>query len=194
MQNAIKTLTVFVCLFACGILWSQQSAPTRENSVAPASRTAASASAPSLIAQSSAQAVVPRMIRFRGVLQNLAGKPGAGPVDVTFSLYTDEASGSPLWFETQTVQADSLGRYTVLLGAMTPAGVPIELFTSGEAHWLGVQVSNLPEQPRALLVSVPYAMKAGDAETLGGKPASAFMLASQAGTETSAATAAGTLS
>jgi hypothetical protein len=34
------------------------------------------------------------------------------------------------------------------------------------------------EQPRVLLVSVPYAMKAGDAETLGGLPASAFLLSS----------------
>jgi hypothetical protein len=39
---------------------------------------------------------------------------------------------------------------------------------------------NLPgeaEQPRVLLVSVPYALKAADAETLGGKPLSAFVLA-----------------
>jgi hypothetical protein len=31
--------------------------------------------------------------------------------------------------------------------------------------------------PRVLLVSVPYALKAGDADTLGGKPASAYALA-----------------
>ncbi|OFW36251.1 MAG: hypothetical protein A3J28_05125 [Acidobacteria bacterium RIFCSPLOWO2_12_FULL_60_22] len=35
----------------------------------------------------------------------------------------------------------------------------------------------LEEQPRILLVSVPYALKAADAETLGGKPASAYLLA-----------------
>ena len=32
------------------------------------------------------------------------------------------------------------------------------------------------EQPRVLLVSAPYALKAADAETLGGKPLSAFQL------------------
>src|SRR5439155_26388127 len=50
----------------------------------------------------------------------------------------------------------------------------------GEARWPGVGVGNLPESAqggRVLLVSVPYALKALDAETLGGKPASAFMLA-----------------
>ena len=33
------------------------------------------------------------------------------------------------------------------------------------------------EQPRGLLVSIPYALKASDAETLGGRPASAYPLA-----------------
>src|SRR6266853_4634554 len=54
------------------------------------------------------------------------------------------------------------------------------LFTSGDARWLGVQVENQKEQSRVLLVSVPYALKAADAETVGGKPPSAFMLAAPA--------------
>jgi hypothetical protein len=56
----------------------------------------------------------------------------------------------------------------------------MELFTSGEARWLGVAAGHLPEQPRVLLVSVPYALEAGDAATLGGKPASAYLLAQPA--------------
>ena len=48
-------------------------------------------------------------------------------------------------------------------------------FSNGEARWLGVQAESQPEQPRILLVSVPYALKASDAETLGGLPASAFL-------------------
>ena len=120
---------------------------------------------------------IPHLIRFNGALKDLTGQPLTGPVDVTFSIYETEDDSAPLWWETQTVQADSGGHYAALLGAMNPAGVPMDLFTSGEAHWLGVQVSNLPEQPRVLLVSVPYAMKAGDAETLGGRPASAYQLA-----------------
>src|SRR4029077_11354811 len=63
-------------------------------------------------------------------------------------------------------------------------GLPLELFTTGEPRWLGLQ-ANLPkevEQPRVLLVSVPYALKAADAETLSGLPASAFALAAPGGT------------
>src|SRR6266853_5977672 len=58
------------------------------------------------------------------------------------------------------------------------------LFTSGDARWLGVQVENQKEQSRVLLVSVPYALKAGDAETVGGNPPSAFLLAPSAGAST----------
>lgn len=57
----------------------------------------------------------------------------------------------------------------------------MELFTSAQAQWLGVRVEAQPEQPRVMLLSVPYALKAGDAETLGGKPASAFLTASASG-------------
>jgi len=35
-------------------------------------------------------------------------------------------------------------------------GVPTTLFTTGEARWLGVRIAEQAEQPRVLLVSVPY--------------------------------------
>jgi hypothetical protein len=65
------------------------------------------------------------------------------------------------------------------------------LFTSEQARWVGVQVSGQAEQPRVLLVSAPYALKAGDAETIGGLPPSAFMLAAPVATSstTSSSTA-----
>src|SRR5579859_1260018 len=136
--------------------------------------------------QANSQAIVPRLIKFSGVLRDILGHPMTGPLDVTFALYDKEAGGDPLWYETQTVQADQLGRYTALLGAMHTDGLPIELFTSGEVRWLGIQVGHEQEQqPRVLLVSVPYALKAGDAETLGGKPASAYMLSASQSTGTS---------
>jgi len=140
------------------------------------------------------QAVVPRLMKFNGALHDAAGKPLTGPVDVTFSFYSTEAGGDALWFETQSVQADELGRYTALLGAMHSDGLPAAMFTSGEVRWLGIQVGHEPDQqPRVLLVSVPYALKAGDAETLGGKPASAYVLADpQSGTTSTAASSGST--
>src|SRR6516164_3982692 len=122
-------------------------------------------------------ATVPRLVTFSGVLKDAGGKPMTGTVTVAFSVYELQEGGSPLWVEAQGVRADAQGRYTVLLGATQPDGLPLDLFTTGRARWLGVQ-PQLPattEQPRVLLAGVPYALKAADADTLGGKPASAYL-------------------
>jgi hypothetical protein len=121
---------------------------------------------------------LPRLVRFGGTVKDLNGTPLTGVVGITFTLYSEQTGGAPLWLETQNVTADSNGHYTVLLGSTKPDGLPVELFTSEQARWVGVQVSGHAEQPRVLLVSVPYALKASDAQTLGGLPPSAFAPAS----------------
>jgi trimeric autotransporter adhesin len=121
--------------------------------------------------------VVPPLVKFAGNVADASGKPMTGVIGVTFFLYKDAQGGAPVWLETQNVHADRLGNYSVMLGSATSQGLPSDLFVSGEARWLGVQISGQPEQPRVLLLSVPYALKAADAETVGGLPASAFMLA-----------------
>jgi hypothetical protein len=143
--------------------------------------------APTLLAQSTDSAIqsaassaasaaeVPRLIKFSGTLLDAQDRPLAGPAGVTFALHAQQTGGAALWMETQNVKPDVNGVYTVLLGANSANGVPAELFASGEARWLEVQVERQAEQSRVLLVSVPYALKAKDAETLGGKPASAFL-------------------
>jgi len=49
--------------------------------------------------------------------RDINGNPRAGLVGVTFSIYAEESGGSPLWVETQNVQADKNGHYAALLGA-----------------------------------------------------------------------------
>jgi hypothetical protein len=125
--------------------------------------------------------VVPQLIKFSGTLLDAQNKPIAtGPVSVTFAFYAEQTGGASLWLETQDVRPDENGYYTVLIGSETSTGVSMELFASGEARWLGIQIERQPEQARVLLVSVPYALKAADAETIGGLPPSAFVLANQA--------------
>jgi len=125
--------------------------------------------------------VVPPIVKFSGVLTDMNSKALTGTVGVTFSLYNEAQGGAALWVETQNVTPDKTGHYSIMLGSTTSQGIPADLFTSGEARWLGVQAQGQAEQPRTLLMSVPYALKALDAETIGGKPASSFMLAPQAG-------------
>jgi hypothetical protein len=128
-------------------------------------------------AASIASAVVPRLVSFSGRAVDGQGKIITGIAGATFAIYQDQFEGTPLWMETQNIQADAKGNYAVQLGAATPQGLPLELFSTGEGHWLGVRINGDNEQPRILLLSVPYALKAADAETIGGLPPSAFVLA-----------------
>ncbi len=118
-------------------------------------------------------ATVPPLIKVSGAISGDSGST----VGVTFALYAEQTGGAPLWLETQNVAVDDKGRYTIYLGVNHANGVPLDLFASGEARWLGIQPEGQAEQARVMLVSVPYAMTAGDAQTLGGQPLSAFVMA-----------------
>jgi hypothetical protein len=131
----------------------------------------------SVSATTATSSTVPRVISYSGVLKNADGKTLTSITGVTFLLYKDEQGGPPLWLETQNVTPDKTGHYSVQLGTTSANGVASDLFVSGEARWLAVQIANDTEQPRVLLVAVPYAMKAADSETIGGLPPSAFVLA-----------------
>jgi trimeric autotransporter adhesin len=160
--SPISVAMLVVSLFLAPALLAQSPDSANQSAASPAPSSASAAE-------------VPRLIKFSGTLLDAQDRPLAGPVGVTFALHAQQTGGAALWLETQNVTPDAHGFYTVLLGANSTNGVPAELFASGEARWLEVQVERQAEQPRILLVSVPYALKAKDAETLGGKPASAFL-------------------
>jgi hypothetical protein len=155
-RSFIGFWVVVVCLFLAPVVWAQ--APALGNQSAPSASTT----------------LVPHLIKFSGTLLDAQSKPVAGPVGVTFALYAQQTGGAALWMEAQNVNPDANGVYTILLGAESSQGVPGELFATGEARWLGTQLGGQAEKERVLLVSVPYALKAADAETLGGLPASAY--------------------
>jgi hypothetical protein len=138
-------------------------------------------------ATTSSSGAVPHLVNFSGKTADAQGKPISGIAGVTFAIYKEQYEGAPLWLETQNVQADTKGNYTVQLGATKPDGLPLDLFSSGDARWLGVTVNGGQEQPRVLLLSVPYALKAADAETIGGLPPSAFVLAAPLASSATAA-------
>lgn len=139
------------------------------------STAAAQQAAPAM--SGAAPSAVPSLISYNGVLGNSGSQSRAAVTGVTFLLYRDEQGGAPLWIETQNVTPDKTGHYVAQLGATSTNGLPPDLFRNGEPRWLAVQVAGEAEQPRVLLVAVPYAMKAADAATLGGLPPSAFVLA-----------------
>ncbi len=184
MNFCIRSLGIFVSslffLLPTPALSGQESAAPK--SVATTA-VAAEPQAAGQIVSSPSQLVpalpVPRLIKFSGVAKDASGQRRSGTVGITFSIYAEQQGGATLWMETQNAALDAQGRYAVLLGSTESAGLPLDLFATGEPRWLGAKLE-LPgevEQPRVPLVSVPYALKASDADTVGGKPASAFVLA-----------------
>ena len=135
---------------------------------------------------------VPRVVRLDGQFVPANGLPPAAVETVTLSIYASQTDETPLWSETQDVRVDAQGRYAVLLGASTAEGIPASVL-SGEARWLGIRFVRPGdvEQPRVPMTSVPYALRASDADTLGGLPPTAFLRAPDAsgtaGTSTTAA-------
>jgi Chaperone of endosialidase len=131
---------------------------------------------------------VPPVIQYSNVATDAGGSPLTGTVEMTFSFYNSSTGGPALWTETQNVALGSGGQYSVYLGITQKNGLPASLFNSGQAEWLGVKIAGQPEPPRVFFVSVPYAMKAGDAATVGGLPPSAFVMAASPNTNPATAT------
>jgi len=136
---------------------------------------------------------VPPLVRVTSAFVPANGLPAAPVETVTLAIYAEETGGTPLWQETQDVAVDADGRYTVLLGATLTDGLPLDLFASGDARWLGRRFERPGEgeQARVRLASVPYALKASDADTLGGRPPSAYLLAEPGASAGAGATSAG---
>jgi hypothetical protein len=121
---------------------------------------------------------VPRVTWFSGVVKDAAGAPQTGIVGITCSLYEEQQGGAALWTEIQNVPLDDQGRSRCCWDPCSPTACPW-ICSRAARRWLGVtpQAPGAAEQPRILLVGVPYALKAADADTLGGLPASAFLQA-----------------
>lgn len=175
---------VYVCLFAFILGVQAQDTPSLREGRPPRAPVAAepeATTAPAADASPTAEVSVLRLLKFNGAIRDALGQLRTGVLGITFALYAEQEGGAPLWLETQNVTLDDQGRYTVLLGAQSQDGLPLEIFSSEEARWLEVVVQGDPEAsgqpPRILLVSVPYALKAADSERLGGRPASDFALA-----------------
>ena len=126
---------------------------------------------------------VPRVMWVSGVFRPADRQPIAPTETVTLAVYRDQEGGDPLFQETQNAVVRQDGRYDILLGSTTPGELPLDLFANGEPRWLGVRFhrNGEAEQPRWQLTSVPYALKSGDAATLGGRPASDYALAAPVG-------------
>jgi hypothetical protein len=126
---------------------------------------------------------IPQMINYQGILLDGDQKPVTGNRSVEFLLYDTETEGIALWSETQNVSVME-GLFAVLLGSIKP--IPSPVFDSTTLY-LTLKVGSDEEMlPRKLLVSVGYAYRALNADSLGGKGADEYVLSGDSGSVTAA--------
>lgn len=108
--------------------------------------------------QTAAPPVAPS-VNYQGQLTGSSGSPvDDGVYTMTFSIYDNPTTGSPLWTQTSTVTVTD-GLFDVALGDVANP-INSAVFPGGP-RWLGVQVDPDPEMtPRQLFHSVPYAITA----------------------------------
>jgi hypothetical protein len=110
-------------------------------------------------------AAVPGQVDFQGLLLDSAGQPATGTVDLVFTLFDAPTAGTAVWSETLPTVPLVDGVYSVTLGATTP--IASSVLATGDVH-LEISVDGEVLTPRRALLAVPYAVRATDAENLGG--------------------------
>ena len=124
------------------------------------------------IAAANAMAAVPTTLSFSARLaDDKSGEPVSGAHRLSFAFYTQESGGNAVWNEARDLTVDEDGVIFTELGGVTAFGA--SLF-DGKKLWLEVKVDDVAMEPRVAIDSVPYAMHAGNSETLGGQDAAAF--------------------
>ena len=109
----------------------------------------------------------PAYLYYQGRIVNAAGNPYTLPQTMHFKIYNVPSGvNPPLWSEDQVVTPDN-GIFSVSLGSVIP--LPASTFAS-DTLYLGITVDPDPAEmtPRTRLLSVPYAITAGNL----GSPAS----------------------
>ena len=113
------------------------------------------------LALTSLWAQAPQLLNYQGKL-SMGGTPAADTFSMVFSIYSSATGTTALWSETQSVVVAN-GIFNVLLGSATP--IPNSVFTGSGERYLGIKVRVDPEMtPRFRLASVPFAMRASEAD------------------------------
>ena len=116
-----------------------------------------------LFSASLLHADVPALINYQGLLTDINGNVITGNKTVSISIHDASTNGAQLYIE-------SIGSVTVQNGIYSFQFGSGPTFTTtlatGSQHWLQVTLDGIAQTPRERLVSVPFAMKAAEAERL----------------------------
>ena len=112
-----------------------------------------------------APAATPGQINYQGLLLDQQGAPITGNVNLVFTIFSAASGGSALWTESHPSVAALDGVYDVVLGATTPITPAV---VAGGSLFLQITVNGETLVPRQRLVAVPYALRAAEADNVGG--------------------------
>ncbi|NUN13421.1 MAG: hypothetical protein HUU55_07275 [Myxococcales bacterium] len=129
---------------------------------------------------------VPGKMVYHGELTAPNGVPFNGTLGFSVGLYsTDGIAGGPgvaYWTEDLGNVDVVDGRVELVLGATNALGLLTVIGTYADTGlWLGVTVDGEPLLPRQFMVSVPYALVAGNAQKFGGLEPKDFLKQGQGG-------------
>ncbi len=114
-----------------------------------------------LLSAAGVRAEIPLKINYQARLTDpVSGEPLSGSYDLEFRLYDAATAGDLLWWEAQTVDMDSLGIGSAILGSETE----IHLAFEGPV-WLEVVIDGEILAPRREIVSVPFAFHAAASDS-----------------------------
>ncbi len=103
-------------------------------------------------------------INYQGCIEDNEGNPLDGTYDFEFSIYDSPTGGLPVWTETQSMVSVIQGLFHVKLGTVVPLGLDFD-----GTYWLETAVNEETLLPRELFTSVPYAIRAENAEDVSGQ-------------------------
>jgi hypothetical protein len=107
---------------------------------------------------------IPKKINYQGkLIATGTGVLLAGTHNVTFRIYGAPDGGTALWTESKQVLADSSGVISTILGSASPITISFET-----PCWLEVEVDGEILLPRREIVSVAYAFRAMNADSVPG--------------------------
>jgi hypothetical protein len=127
------------------------------------------------------------VVPYVGYLTFASGAPYSGTlaqVDVLlWDTQTPVEGAVPLWSESFSSVGVQAGMLSLVLGSPTNPLTPALFNQPGKTLWLQFEIDGVPMAGLQRVASVPYALRSGDSDLLGGQPPSAYLTASALGTQ-----------
>ena len=118
-------------------------------------------------------AEVPPVMSYEGRLISSSGVPITTATLLQFKIYSQESAGTPVWTSgTYSITPDSSGVFSVTLGSNSDP-ISSAIFST-PVKYLEVIVAGEALTPRLQMITIAYAFKAADADTVGRRAPSSF--------------------